>query len=186
MTCDLAIDALVARINSRDREPHWLDDAPALVRVSGGAYPPPGGPALTDWRIVAADNTARISALEHRLQRLFPPSFRSLICRYSFPAFEFGPIEFFSNTGEALSSELEVALFADRVMSPQLLSAGYLQIGRPWSGVYDPICIEAQPHGIEGRVVEFCHEGLLCNDELVVLRELAPSFLDLVCEELAT
>jgi hypothetical protein len=183
--CDLAIDALVAHVNSSAREPHWLNDAPALVRVSGGAYPSSDDPDLTEWRIVATDNSARISALEQRLGRLFPPSFRSLICRYSFPSFEFGPIDFFSNTGEALSSELEVAIFADPVMSPQLLSAGYLQIGRPWSGVYDPICIEAQPSGVEGRVVEFCHEGLLCNDQLVVLRELSASFLDLVSEGLA-
>jgi hypothetical protein len=83
----------------------------------------------------------------------------------------------FSNTGESLEWELQDKLFADRVMSPQLLAAGYLQIGNPQFYDYDPICIEACPAGIEGRVVQLCHESLLCDDTLVIREKIAPSFL---------
>jgi hypothetical protein len=87
---------------------------------------------------------------------------------------------FFSNTGESLEWELQDRLFADRVMSPQLLAAGYLQIGNPQFYDYDPICITAQAEGVEGRVVQLCHEAILCDDRLVILQELAPTFLQLV------
>jgi hypothetical protein len=185
MNCDQLIDAMVAHINTNEREPALPEDVPVALRVSNESEPSSDESRFTDWQIVAADNFARIANLEQRLGFPFPPSFRSLVCRYRFPEFEFGPIVFFSNTGESRPRDLELKIFADRAMSPQLLSAGYLQIGNPWSGVYDPICIKAQPEGVEGPVVEMCHESLLCNEELVILEELSPSFLELVRDGLS-
>lgn len=185
MKCDQLIDAMVAHINTSEREPAWPEDVPVPLRCSRESTPDSDTSRFTDWQIVAADNFAHIAKLEERLGFPFPPSFRSLVCRYRFPEFEFGPIVFFSNTGEARPRDLELRMFADRVMSPQLLSAGYLQIGTPWSGVYDPICIKAKPEGVEGPVVELCHESLLCNEELVILDELSPSFLEFVRDVLS-
>ena len=130
--CDRVIDDFVARVNSHPRVPLEPDEVPVALRVACEAHTDKKGYGSTHWKIVAANNVARVEALERRLGQPFPPSFRSLICRYSFPAFECGPMLFFSNTGESLEWELQDRLFADTVMAPQLLAAGYLQIG------YDP------------------------------------------------
>jgi hypothetical protein len=180
MQCNRVVDAFVSRVNSLPREPLDLDEVPVSLRVSHGAHQADKDPTSTDWKIVPADHSARIEALEQRVGRPFPPSFRSLICRYSFPAFECGPLLLFSNTGEPLPWELQDRLFADRVMSPQLLAAGYLQIGNPQFYDYDPVCIEAAHAGAEGKVVQLCHESILCDDTLVIRKEISSSFLQLM------
>jgi hypothetical protein len=181
---DRVIDDFVARINAHPRVPLEPDEVPVALRVACEARADHKGYGSTHWKIIAADNVARVEALERRLEQALPPSFRSLICRYSFPAFECGPMLFFSNTGESLEWELQDRLFADRVMSPQLLAAGYLQIGNPRFYDYDPICIDAQSAGLEGRVVQLCHEAILCDDQLVIRHEIAPTFLQLVSKML--
>ncbi len=180
MDCDRVIDDFVAHVNSNAREPLDFDEVPISLRDPCEAPPAEKSIGFTDWRVVAADHAARIEALELRLGQPFPPSFRSLICRYSFPAFECGPMLLFSNTGESLEWELQDKLFADRVMSPQLLAAGYLQIGNPQFYDYDPICIEARPAGVEGKVVQLCHESILCDDTLVIRRDISQSFLQML------
>ena len=180
MDCDRIIDAFVARVNSSPRERLCLEEVPAQLRVPSVSSFTEDPLDLTEWQIIAADHSSRIESLERRLGLRFPPSFRSLVSRYSFPAFECGPIMFFSNTGVPLQWELQEKLFSDPVMSPQLLAAGYLQIGNPQFNNYDPVCIEVPRAGQEGKVVQLSHEAILCNDEIVVLKELAPTFLQLV------
>ena len=178
--CDRVIDDFVARVNSHPRVPLEPDEVPVALRVACEAHTDKKGYGSTHWKIVAANNVARVEALERRLGQPFPPSFRSLICRYSFPAFECGPMLFFSNTGESLEWELQDRLFADTVMAPQLLAAGYLQIGNPKFYEYDPICIDTKSAGVDGKVVQLFHEAILCDDQLVIRQELAPTFLQLV------
>lgn len=180
MDCDRIIDEFVARVNSSIRERLCLEEVPAELRVPSVSSFMEDPLDLTDWRIIAADHSSRIESLERRLGLRFPASFRSLIGRYSFPAFECGQILFFSNTGIPMQWELQDKLFSDPVMSPQLLAAGYLQIGNPRFYHYDPVCIEASPTGREGRVVQLSHEAILCSDEIVVLKDLAPTFLQLI------
>jgi hypothetical protein len=101
------------------------------------------------------------------------PSYRDLLVRYSFPAFEFGPLMFFANTGEEIRWELATKLFADRFMFPKLLEARYIQIGNPYFDNYDPVCIESPPGVAEGRVVQLDHEEILIRDERQIVREIA-------------
>jgi hypothetical protein len=94
---------------------------------------------------VADDNAERIAALQSRIGRRFPLSFLNFISRYSFPAFEFGPLLFFANHREETHWELSRKLFLDPVMSPLLLGAGFIQVGNPFFYNYDPVCFDCNP-----------------------------------------
>ena len=108
----------------------------------------------TGWRIVADDNSARIAILQNRVGRRFPPSFLDFISRYSFPAFEFGPLLFFANHREETYWDLSRKLFLDPVMSPLLLSAGFIQIGNPFFYNYDPVCFDCNLETTESPLVQ--------------------------------
>src|SRR5207245_8612241 len=103
----------------------------------------------------------RISNLEGRLDRRFPPSFSYLLSHYSFPAFDLKLMTLFANTGEATHLELATRLFADRTMSPTLLAAGFIQIGQPADGSYDPVCFDCSQGRAEAPIVRLDHEAIL-------------------------
>jgi hypothetical protein len=180
MTIDRLVDSFVSKVNAGRREPEFLRDVPVGLRLPLLDEFGMEDDLCTDWRIIPAPNASRIASLEQRIGKHFPPSFRGLVCRYSFPAFECGPLMFFSNTGEGLFWELEDKLFLDPVMSPALLLAGYIQIGNPMFYNYDPVCLEARSEGKEGPVVQLDHEEILCYRRPVVVRNVAPSFVDLL------
>ena len=140
---------------------------------------------LSASRIVAIrkiDEAPWVADLESKLPKRFPRSFGSFIARYSFPAFDLWGISFFGNTGANNENDLEAAIFKDRGLCEVLLSNGYVQIGRPDSGDYDPVCFD--PTGpINNReypIVRIDHEEVLCNFRIKVTDHIAPSFLNLV------
>ena len=165
------VDLFVETVNASSRDLESLDDVPEALRVGTQQND------WTSWRIKDSDNAARIEAVEKRVGMPFPPSFRDFLSRYSFPAFEFGSLMFFANTGEDVFWELGTNLFADPCLSPFLLKAGYIQIGNPWFYNYDPVCFESKAKAAEGRIVQIDHEAILCFDKLHIVRELAPSFV---------
>jgi hypothetical protein len=67
-------------------------------------------------------------------------------------------------------------------MSKDLLPAGYVQIGRPEGGSYDPVCFDfnVPKQNREYGIVLIDHEEILCNSRIKVLQELWPSFRKLV------
>jgi hypothetical protein len=174
------VDAFVRKINSDRREPGRLDEVPEYLRES--ASDPASEPidGWTNWCVIRRDNSARIEQLEKQTGRPFPPSFQYLLANYSFPAFEFGPLMFFANTGEDTFWELGKRLFQDKHMSPHLLAAGFLQIGNPFFYNYDPVCFDTKSPRIEKRIVQLDHEAILQHSEMHVVKEIAPSFLELI------
>jgi hypothetical protein len=175
------VDAFVRKINTDPREPEHLDEVPAFLRQSAADDPasePSDG--WTRWRVVRRDNSTQIEKLQERTGTPFPPSFQYLLANYSFPAFEFGPIMFFANTGEDTFWELGKRLFQDPHMSPHLLRAGFLQIGNPYFYNYDPVCFDGNSPRIEKRIVQLDHEAILQHGEMKVVEEIAPSFVDFV------
>src|SRR5690606_21606695 len=112
------------------------------VRLRGG---PADSERRVDWTFQRLQAAPWIESLETGLPRPFPPSFRSLVTRYMFPAFDLGPVHLFANTGEPeLEEELAARLFADPAMSEGLLANGFVQIGRPVDGSYDPVCFDTK------------------------------------------
>jgi hypothetical protein len=176
------VDAFVQTINSQPRELQTVDEVPAFLRSNDGmgSLPPTLEGRCTGWHIVKCDNSARIDALQGRTGKPFPPSFQYFLANYSFPAFEFGSLMFFANTGEDTYWELEHRLVRDPHMSPQLLRAGFLQIGDPFFYNYDPVCFDCKSPSIEKRVVQLDHEAILLHGDMKVVKEIAPSFLDFV------
>lgn len=173
---DSLVRAFVERVNSQPREIVPLDEAPPHVREG---VPDELG---TSWRIVTADNAASIADLERRLGRPFPPSFNHLISNYCFPAFEFGSVMFFANTGQDTYWELSRRLVADPHMSPALLRGGFIQIGNPFFYNYDPVCFDTARPGKESRIVQLDHEAILLFGRLEVTREVSPSFIDFLTQ----
>lgn len=119
-----------------------------------------------------------IEALETKLPRRFPASFRSLTTRYAFPPFDAGGISFFANTGDDSPEELSAAMFNDRGIAEATLKAGYIQFARPESGSYDPICFDARraASNREFPIVRLDHEEILCRDRIHVVERVADSF----------
>lgn len=175
------VDAFVQKINRDPREPEPVDEVPEFLRDKAADDPlsePIDG--WTHWRVVRRDNSARIEQLEKQTGRPFPPSFQYLLANYSFPAFEFGRVMLFANTGEDTFWELGKRLFQDKHMSPNLLAAGFLQIGNPFFYNYDPVCFDTKSPRIEKRIVQLDHEAILQHGEMQIIKEIAPSFVDLI------
>jgi hypothetical protein len=119
-----------------------------------------------------------IIALESRLPKRFPPSFLSLVTRYSFSAFDAGALSFFSNLGDDSDEELSVTIFRDPFIANMTLKAGYIQFARPVGGSYDPVCFDANRSSKhrEYPIVRLDHEEILCSDRTQVSVTLADSF----------
>jgi hypothetical protein len=116
---DDLVDAFVTKVNSRQHERLPVKDVPQFLRrpSSGDERDQWTDDQWTDWQIHQAHNSGVIEDLEGRIGRRFPASYRSLVARYGFPAFDCGPLFFFANTGEETSDELSVRLFNDPNMS---------------------------------------------------------------------
>lgn len=173
------VDQFVQKVNARRHVELLPEEVPEFLRRP---WPDDHGEVWTDWdwQILAADHTARIQQLETRMGRSFPSAFRELITRYSFPAFDCGPLTFFANTGLDLFHELGVRLFHDPRLSPVLLEAGYVQIGNPFFPNYDPVCLAPGAGQQEGAVVRLDHELILQNGVIQTVSMLATSFADLL------
>ena len=176
------VDAFVNKINSEPREALPLEDVPGPLREDGEYvwYPD----ISTGWRIVADDNSGRIADLQTRIGRRFPPSFLNFISRYSFPAFEFGPLLFFANHREGTYWDLSRKLFLDPNMSPLLMGAGFIQIGNPFFYNYDPVCFDCNAGSEEPRLVQLDHEAILCDSEIRIIKVVSPSFIDFLTASL--
>lgn len=173
------VDAFVERVNTRRRHRLLLKQVPPFLRQPSSDENDDDG-VSTDWRIVRVDNAASTASLEDRIGKSFPPSFRNLIARYCFPAFECGPLFLFGNTGENTLWELSSTLFHDPHMSPVLLKEGYIQIGNPHEYNYDPICFAAMSSSGEPPLVQLDHEMTLQFGKIRAVKTVAPSFVHLL------
>ena len=175
------VDAFVESVNSQPREPERTDEVPAFLRKNVAEDSSSGvTEGWTGWRIVRRDNSTRIGELQKRTGRRFPPAFHYFVANYSFPAFEFESLMFFANTGEDTFWELGKRLFNDEHMSPHLLKAGFLQIGNPFFYNYDPVCFDCNSARPESRIVQLDHEAILQRGEMKAVKEIAPSFVELL------
>lgn len=171
--CDSIIDQFVARLNSTSLERLHGDDIPVFLREGDEDQHRQYG-----WKIKRMNYLDRIARFEDALSKKLPPSYRSLVSRYAFPAFEVGPLMLYANTGENLLWELTTRAFADPVMSAFLLQNGFLQFGNPYFYNYDPVCFDtSRSLDEECPIVQIDHEAILCDSTIRVVKEISPSFL---------
>lgn len=124
--------------------------------------------------------------LESRLPARFPSSFRSLVARYAFPAFDCGPLSLFGNSGQDADDDLSVAIFRDPFLSPFLLAHGFLQFARPATGSYDPICFDTNDKNSrrEWPIVQINHEEILSRERIGKVMPIAAAFLDFAADSI--
>ena len=127
-------------------------------------------------------NAKWVPAIEEKFTRRFPPLFRNLVTRYSFPMIELEAAELFSNFGDASQYDLTAAPFCDLRMSPWLIQHGFIYIGHPYIGDHDPVCFDM--NGIkmnqEPKVVTLNHEDILLQRQQIAITPLADSFATLL------
>lgn len=173
---DALIDRLVESVNSGRREPKLEGDVPVSLRQTAV------DDWFFDWKIERSSRIDWVQELEGRLPAPYPPSFRSLIARYEYPAFSLGPIMLFGNSAEFVNYGLREEIWRDKYLSEMLCSHGFLQFGRPSTGSYDPICFEAggSTGSREYGIVTVDHEEILCNSRIRVTDRIADSFFRFV------
>ena len=128
----------------------------------------------------AIDGAPWIDALEREFGRRLPASFAGLVRRYAFRPFEWGPLLFFGNSEAADPFNLHVAATSDPAISRATRQAGLIQIGRPATGHYDPICLDLRASDREPSIVRLDHEAILIKEQVKVTTQIAPSLGTLV------
>ena len=177
--CDRRVDAFVAAVNSSPRETVRPREVPPECVISTS-----GDMDCVDWRIVPSNGALWLPELEASLPFRLPASFRSLIARYLFPAFEAGPLVLYSvgvRDPELTGEEFRYAIF-DAIMFPFLLDKGLLRFARPHDWSYDPVCFDFRNANrkSEPGVVRVDHEEILCNERLRVIETISPAFHELM------
>lgn len=114
----------------------------------------------------------------------YPPSFTSLIMRYTFDEFTADKIAFFDNHGTADSSELITAIPKDKFIFNTTTANGFLQFARPSTGSYDPLCfdIRNRRNDKECPIVRLDHEAILQFERITIVEQLYPSLYDMMKE----
>ena len=135
-----------------------------------------------DPAFVLAPEPAWLAPFQGALPFRLPPSYCSLLRRYRFPAFAAGVVALFGNLDGNSYDDVVVASTRDPVLSSVTRANGFIQIGRPASGSYDPICFDLRHRSNTGEagVVRLDHEEILVNDAIRVVGEVAVSFLELL------
>ena len=181
MDTDALIDAFVRKINRSPRRRIREEDVPRRLREGEAEFG-----LYYDWTIQSFEHINWIKPLEARLPAALPPSYRSLVTRYLFPAFEISQVMLLANTGQTLYHEMSMAMTRDKVLSEVLLMNGYAHFARPSTGDSDPVCFDFNRRTQDGEcpIVRISHHAIVSNSLVHVMEEIAPSFYDMVDEYL--
>ena len=116
------------------------------------------------------DGAPWIDEFESHLPRRLPPSFASLVRRYTFRPFEWGPIRFFGNSGSDHENDLTVCAVRDGAIARATGGAGLIHFARPARLSYDPICFDTRIRrkSREFPIVRLDHEAILINSRIDV------------------
>ncbi len=177
MNADTLIDAFVKKVNHEPRRRIREEDVPHPLREGGAEFG-----LYYDWTIQRFQYINWIEPLEETLCRKLPASYRSLVTRYIFPAFETERLTLLANTGRTLYHEMSMAMIHDKVLSEVLLKNGYAQFARPEEGHADPVCFDFNRAGEWGEcpIVRINHGAIVATGDIEVMDELSPSFSYLV------
>ena len=131
---------------------------------------------------VEAEIPAWLTPFEQGLPFRLPPSYRSFLHRYRFPAFVVGSVKLFGNMDGKDYDDVVVAAARDRRIAAATRANGFIQIGHPSSGNYDPVCLDLRRRSSrdEAGIVRLDHEAILINESIRVVEKVAASFLELL------
>ena len=123
-----------------------------------------------------------IDALEKQLPKRLPPSFSSLVKRYAYVPFEWGPLHFFGNSATGDEQDFPAIVLRDRLLWSTMLNSGFVQFAQPAGVNHDAICFDmrASQRNREFPIVRLDHESILIKQRIKICGEIAPSFFALV------
>lgn len=131
-------------------------------------------------RVDRIDAAPWIDRLELRLGFALPRTLRAFVTRYAYDAFDRGGVTLFANRGDGGDDDLVVAALRDPHLSAWLTHHRLVQIGRPDTGAYDPVCVELPARANrEARIVRLDHEAILQQRDRVDRCEVGASLADL-------
>jgi hypothetical protein len=177
MKLDSEIDDFVHAINRGPRDRGDGDEVPPSVAQSG-----PDEDGELDWQIRPFQRASWIAEMEAIIPAPLPPSYRSLVTRYVFPAFQIPGAFLFANTPEG-TTHFELRRRLREPIAEELMATGGLvQFANPFQYNYDPVCFAT---GVGRRRKEFPivrvdHEDILLGRSGPKVIMVAESFLDLV------
>lgn len=135
------------------------------------------------WRPIRVETPPEcLEPLYSKLPARFPPLFERLVLSYRWADVD---LQLFTLLANPPGPSLEGLLSGrDRYLWPFLLRSGYIQFAKGPDMDYDPVCfdISSRTKAKDYRIVKIDHEEVLCNDRLKIVRELAPSFEQLVLQ----
>jgi hypothetical protein len=143
---------------------------------------------LAPWRPrMEASSSSALEELYQSVPGPFPPLYAQLILSYRWYEVDVGQLRLLSNLPPRLDG-LREAIVGDQHIFNTLREAGFVQFGKGPDVDYDPVCFDLRrpDNRQDCPIVKFDHEEILCNDRLVQIAELAPTFrtlLELVVED---
>jgi hypothetical protein len=134
------------------------------------------------WRPLAVE-TSRVT-LEGLYQSVpgpFPGLYETLVLSYQWAEVDLGRLRLLENLPPALQG-LTRAITADAFLFRVLTQGRFVPFGKGPDYDYDPVCFDLSRRDAEGDcpIVKFDHEEILIKERLVVVKELAPSFRELM------
>lgn len=131
--------------------------------------------------------TPWVAPFERNLPFRLPPLFRELISQYAFDPFEWQGVRFFGNRGTGHDSDLVVASVRDPIIARVSQAHGFIQVGRPENGSYDPVCFDGRHRSKSGDapLVRIDHEAVLIHEQIRVVHQYANSFAAFVGQHAA-
>lgn len=169
---DEVVDQFVVYLNRAGFQPQRPDQVPEELRTSESQY------GWFHWQIRRAKSNPWVGELAQRLPHFLPSPFLSLIERYRYCNFEVGPLMLLANTGHRVFYEFSARAFGDKHLFPTLHEHGYLQIGNPYEGNYDPVCFDTRRRARDDApIVQLDHEEILIRNRIHVVQEIAPTFV---------
>jgi hypothetical protein len=127
------------------------------------------------------DGVGAAKSLPPRLP--YPRVFRAFVERHAFVAFNVGGVRIHSN----LPGEEDglTDLFADKILTRELVDSGFLPFGRPATGSYDRICFDVRgvKNPDDAPVVLMDHEAILSHNRTPKPERIADGLMDLVDRE---
>jgi hypothetical protein len=136
------------------------------------------------WRPVEISTEAEsLEPIYSQLPARFPHLYERLVLSYRWADVDLQSFTFIANPpGPDLSGLLQ-EISKDPTLWTVLRKAGYIQFGKGPDLDYDPVCFDTSSRKKKGRdyrIVKIDHEQILCYDQVKVVKEIAPSFEQLM------
>jgi hypothetical protein len=125
---------------------------------------------------------SHLQKIYDRLPARFPPLFERLVLSYRWAEVDLQLFRLLANPPGPDLAGLLGEMTKDQFLSSHLLQSKLIPFGKGADMDYDPVCFDlsARKKNADYRIVKIDHEEILCNSRIKVVKELAPTFRQLV------